>query len=207
VFQQIVADFAKGFNWNTLVLELVTSPIVTNTAQTKTFDVNGEVIAVSRRDHLCAALDNRLGFTDICQTVLPDQTPLTTIGQIVSGLPSDGYGRGATIPVLPNQPTLFYRGGLENICESVSVMVIDGKPSTAQPNAKKWSSAQPASAINDFVAQIMSLTASDPRAAQANAILTSHFQAAQAAGADATDALRSTFVTACLSPSFIGIGM
>jgi hypothetical protein len=207
VFQQIVADFANGFSWNTLVAELVTSPIVTNATQTKTFDTNGEVIAVSRRDHLCAALDNRLGFTDICQILLPDQSPLTTIGQIVGGLPSDGYGRGATIPVLPNQPTLFYRGGMENICEQISSMVIDAKPTTSQPNVKIWSSTQPQQAISDFVSQIMSLTASDPRSAQANAILTSHFQAAQAAGADATDSLRSTFVAACLSPSFIGIGM
>ena len=40
------------------------------------------------------------------------------IPQIAGGLPSDGYGRGATAPVLPNQPTLFYRAGLENICEA-----------------------------------------------------------------------------------------
>jgi hypothetical protein len=207
VFTQIVADFANGFNWNTLVSELVTSPIVTNASQTKTFDTNGEIIAVSRRDHLCAALNTRLGFDDICQILLPDQGSLTTIGQIVGGLPSDGYGRGATIPVLPNQPTLFYRGGMENICEQVSAMVIDAKPTTGQPNVKIWSSTQAQQAISDFVSQIMSLTASDPRSAQANAILTSHFQAAEAAGADATDSLRSTFVAACLSPSFIGIGM
>jgi hypothetical protein len=207
VFQQIVADFATGFNWNTLVSELVTSPIVTNAAQTETYDDNGEVIAVSRRDHLCAALNNRLGFNDICQLSAADNKKLTTIGEIVAGLPSDGYGRGATIPVLPNQPTLFYRGGLENICEQVATMVVDGKPQAGQPNVKIWSSTDPTGAIADFVSQIMSLTASDPRAAQANAILTSHFQSAQGSGADATDALRSTFVAACLSPSFIGIGM
>jgi hypothetical protein len=207
VFQQIVADFANGFNWNTLVTELVTSPIVTNASQTKTFDTNGEVIAVSRRDHLCAALNNRLGFDDICQLSAADNKKLTTIGEIVAGLPSDGYGRGATIPVLPNQPSLFYRGGMENICEQVAEMVIDAKPTMQQPNVKIWSSTQPQAAISDFVAQIMSLTTPDPRSAQANAILTSHFQAALASGASATDSLRSTFVAACLSPTFVGIGM
>jgi hypothetical protein len=25
------------------------------------------VIAVARRDHLCAAINNRLGFVDVCQ--------------------------------------------------------------------------------------------------------------------------------------------
>ncbi|HEY1547289.1 MAG TPA: hypothetical protein VGG28_05695, partial [Kofleriaceae bacterium] len=207
IFKQIVADFANGFNWNTLVSELVTSPIVTGASQTKTYDTNGEVIAVSRRDHLCAALNNRLGFNDICQLSAADNKKLTTIGEIVAGLPSDGYGRGATVPVLPNQPTLFYRGGLENICEQVSAMVIDAKPTAAQPNVMIWTSTQPQQAIAAFVSQVMALTASDPRSGQANAILTSHFQSALATGASATDSLRSTFVAACLSPSFIGIGM
>jgi hypothetical protein len=208
VFQQIVADFANGFSWNTLVRELLSSPITTNASHTTTYDTNGEVIAVTRRDHLCAALNNRLGLTDICQLDAADQTgKLSTIAQIVSGMPSDGYGRGAPIPVLPNQPTLFYRGGLENICASISSMVIDAKPTTQQPNVKIWSSSQPTAAIADFVSQIMSLTSADPRAAQANALLTAHFQAAQQAGATATDSLRSTFVAACLSPTFIGIGM
>jgi hypothetical protein len=54
----------------------------------------------------------------------------------------------------------------------------------------------------------MGLTASDPRASQAQALLTAHFTAAQqVTGIKATDALRSTFVAACLTPSFIGIGM
>jgi hypothetical protein len=122
-------------------------------------------------------------------------------------MPSDGYGRGATAPVLPNQPTLFYRAGLENVCVQVANLTIDAKPNANQPGAKQWSSTQPDAAIGEFVATVMALTASDPRAAQATSILTSHFQAAMQAGQTATDSLKSTFVAACLSPSFIGIGM
>jgi hypothetical protein len=207
VFQQIVADFANGFQWNTLVRELLASPIVTNASSTKTYQANGEIVAVSRRDHLCAALNDRLGLTDICQLDAANQGNPSLIAQVVSGMPSDGYGRGATIPVLPNQPSLFYRGGLENICAQVAAMVIDAKPAAGQPNAVRWSSAQPAAAISDFVSKIMALTSTDPRAAPANALLTQHFTSATQAGASATDALRSTFVAACLSPSFIGIGM
>jgi len=208
VFQKIVADFGNGFDWNSLITELLASPITTNASATKTNATNGEVIAVTRRDHLCAALNNRLGFVDICQLDESDQTAgLSTIAQIVSGMPSDGYGRGATIPVLPNQPTLFYRGGAENICAQVSQMVIDATLSPDQPGAKQWSSSQPAAAINDFVAIVDGLTPSDPRAALVNAALTDHFTTAKQQGYTATDALRSTFVAACLSPSFIGIGM
>jgi hypothetical protein len=131
----------------------------------------------------------------------------STIAQIVSGLPSDGYGRGATIPVLPNQPSLFYRAGLENICGGLAAMVIDATPNPMQPGAKQWSSAQPDAAIADFVSTIMSLMPSDSRAAAATTTLKSHFNAAVQTGASPTDSLRSTFVVACLSPSFIGIGL
>ena len=199
---------ASGSSWSTLVRELLASPITTNTSRTATGKTNGAVIAVSRRDHLCAALNNRLGFVDICQLDSTNRTrQVSGIAQIVSGMPSDGYGRGSTIPVLPNQPTLFYRAGLENVCAAVSAMVIDAPPSPGQPGARQWSSAQPDAAIADFVGLVMAMAPSDPRAAQATAILTSHFQAAVQAAATPKDALKSTFVAACLSPSFIGIGM
>jgi hypothetical protein len=129
------------------------------------------------------------------------------VPQIVSGLPSDGYGRGSPIPVLPNQPTIFYRAGLENICEAVAAMVIDAPPNPSMPNAKMWSSAQPNAAIADFVSTVMALTPSDPRSAPAAALLEGHFAAAVKSGAKPTAALESTFVAACLSPSSIGIGM
>ena len=132
---------------------------------------------------------------------------VSRIAQIISGMPSDGYGRGGTAPVLPNDPTLFYRAGLENICEQVSMMTVDAATDPNQPGAKHWSSSQPDQAIADFVAIVMALVPSDPRAAQATQVLKDHFTAALATGASPTDSLRSTFVASCLSPSFIGIGM
>jgi hypothetical protein len=208
-FQRIVGDFSSNaFNWNGLVRDVLASPITTNASPTVTHGKNGEVIAVSRRDHLCAMLDNRLGFVDICQLDANNQVgALSTIAQIVSGMPSDGYGRGGTIPILPNQPNLFYRGGLENICANVAGMVIDAAPNPKQPGAKKWSSSQPDAAIAEFVSLVMGLTPSDARSSAVSAVLTDHFAAAKQNGASASDALKSTFVAACLSPTFIGIGM
>jgi len=208
-FQRIVTAFTTaGFAWNGLVRDLLSSPITTNAEDTKTHATNGEVIAVARRDHLCANINNRLGFIDVCQLDAANQVGVaSTIAQIVSGMPSDGYGRGGTIPVLPNQPTLFYRGGLENICAQLSSQVVDGKADPKQPGAKKWSSGQPDVAIAEFVSIVMGLTASDDRTGPIAVALTAHFNDAKASGASATDALRSTFVAACLSPSFIGIGM
>ncbi|MEO8548599.1 MAG: hypothetical protein ABI678_01445 [Kofleriaceae bacterium] len=208
-FQRIVAEFsAGGLQWNGLVRAVLASPITTNASETKTFATNSEVIAVARRDHLCANLNNRLGFVDICQLDAANQVGAkTSIAQIVSGMPSDGYGRGGVIPVLPNQPTLFYRGGLENICVAVAAQVIDAKANPKQPGVKVWKSTDPDTAIGELVSLVMGLTAGDARSTPIRDALTQHFTDAKAAGATATDALRSTFVAACLSPSFIGIGM
>jgi hypothetical protein len=106
---------ASNFDWSTLVRELLSSPITTNAKPTLTLSDEGEVIAVARRDHVCAALDARLGTTDICALIEAPSSKgkakqaEATIAEIVSGLPSDGYGRGSIAPVLPNDPTLFYR--------------------------------------------------------------------------------------------------
>ncbi len=123
-----------------------------------------------------------------------------------SGSPSAPPGQEnscSTEPVLPNEPSLFYRAGLENVCEAVSQLVIDNGQ-----GGRKWSSASPDAAIADFVAVVMGLVPSDERAAGASALLTAHFQAARAQkGINATDALRSTFIIACLAPSSSGVGL
>jgi hypothetical protein len=208
-FQRVVAAFqSSGYAWNTLVSELFSSPIVTNASETSTADTNGEVVAVSRRDHLCAALDNRLGFTDLCglSAATPKQQS-ATVAQLASGLPSDGYGRGSTIPVLPNQPTLFYRAATENLCLAVAASVIDVASAKQSAGVKYWTSGDPQAAIADFVATIMALPPSDPRSAAAKQLLQDHYTAAMQQGASASNALKSTFVTACLAPSAVSIGI
>jgi hypothetical protein len=205
--QRVVADFVKsGYSWSTLVRELLSSPLITYASSTQTAIDQGEVVAVSRRDHLCAALNARLGFVDLCGLLAESQAQAqTTIPEIVAGLPSDGYGRGSAAPVLPNQPTLFYRAGTENICEGVAALVIDATKPVA--GVKQWSSSQPNAAIADFVSTVMALSTSDARASQASSLLTSHYQAALAAGATPTASLQSTFTAACMAPSAVSIGL
>jgi hypothetical protein len=208
-FQRLVAAFqGSGLAWNTLVTDLFSSPLVTNAAPTRPDAGAGTAVAVSRRDHLCAALNARLGFTDLCALNAPSKKQLSQpVPQIASGLPSDGYGRGATMPVLPNAPTLFYRAGAENICAAVAAQVIDVPASKQVAGVKQWSSAAPDAAIAELVSLVMGLTSGDPRAAQATSILQAHFAAARQQGATATAALQSTFVAACLAPSATAIGM
>ncbi|MEO8904091.1 MAG: hypothetical protein ABI488_17260 [Polyangiaceae bacterium] len=208
-FLRITQSFQDSkFNWDALVSELFSSALITNATRTATFDVNGEVIAVSRRDHLCAALDNRLGFADVCGLhAVTAAAARAIVPSIAAGLPSDGYGRGSTAPVLPNQPTLFYRAGLENICEAVAAQTIDVAAAKQQPNVTQWSSKSPDAAIADFVSIVMALAPSDPRNGPATDLLKAHFSKATQGGATAGNALKSTFITACLAPSSVSIGL
>jgi hypothetical protein len=209
-FRRVVDVFQRSrFSWKALVRELFSSPLTTGATPTATtIDNAGGVVAVARRDHLCAALNVRLGFVDVCALdALSKAAAQTTVPEIVSGLPSDGYGRGSEAPVLPNQPTLFYRAAVENICEAVAAMVIDVPSAKQVRNVKQWSSAQPDAAIADFVGTVMALAPSDARSAKATALLHAHFTAAVQSSATASDALKSTFVAACLAPSAVSVGL
>jgi len=206
-FQRIATLFqSSNFSWNGLVKAMVTSPITTHSEKTTTATTNGEIVAVARRDHLCAAWNARLGFSDACGLDARTKNPNPTIAQIVTGLPSDGYGRGSVMPVLPNQPTLFYRAATENLCEQIALEVIDNK--TPPPNVKTWSSAQPDVAIADFVHLVIGLAPSDSRAMPVQNALTAHFtQAKTQQNVTPTIALQSTFVAACGAPTALSLGM
>lgn len=200
-FARIAAIFAdSNYDWKTLELVLFSSPLVTYLAPTRTVSQGGEVFPVSRRDHLCATLSNRLRIPDACgldvNTVVPAE--LKPVQFIAGVLPSDAYSRGAEEPVLTNEPNLFFRTGMENICAVLAGRLID----TA--SGSRWSSASPDSAIGDFVHTLMGVGAG--RDATPISILTAHMASARAAGLSASDALKSTFVLACLSPSVVGIG-
>lgn len=211
--QRIIADFTQShYSWNELVEDLLSSPLTTNATPTVTTTHEGALVSLSRRDHLCALLDARLDLDDACNLQVVTNKALKGIPEIAAGLPSDGYGRGAPVPVLPTSPTLFFRAGLENVCEDVAVELIDSGAPPA--GAKTYSSADVTGAIADFVGNLMGIVPDDPRSPVMIQKLTAHYQAALAAGAgDAgskiqpTDALRSTFVVACLSPNVAGIGM
>ena len=161
---------------------------------------------------MCFALSHRLGLPDVCGldrvTLKPAKlSKKASIAAIAAGLPSDGYGRGATLPVLPNEPTLFFRAGVENMCAAIAPTVIDPAAAQQVQGAKRWSSTAPDAAIDEFVSLLMAFPPSDPRAAPARSLLQGHFDAAMKQGASATAALRSTFIIACVAPSAISIGL
>jgi hypothetical protein len=207
-FKRVVAAFvSSNYRWSTLVRELLSSPLVTRLSATGSS--NAEIVGVARRDQLCAMIDARLNLKDACGRTLSLGARAAGIGiipRIASGLPSDGYGRGGTEPILPNTPTLFYRAALENVCSDLANVVIDGPALPDQPNVKRWSSTQANQAIGEFVSLIVGLTADDPRRATVTDALKKHFGDASKTQTPA-NALKSTFIAACLSPTFIGVGL
>jgi hypothetical protein len=206
--QRLTALFiSSGYAWDALVKAVVTSPLTTHASPTLTATQHGVTIAVARRDHLCAQWNARFNLADVCQVNATTTGPQPYfLAQIVPGLPSDGYSRGGTSPVLPNDPTLFYRGGIENLCHGLATFLIDN--ASAPPGAKTWSSAQPAAAIADFVSLVAGLPPSDPRSSALSQILTDHFNTAKAtAGISQTVALESTFMAACMAPSATAVGL
>ena len=127
-FQRIVAAFqASSFDWNTLVRELLSSPITTNASQTATAVANGQVVAVARRDHLCGVAGQPTRLRRRLRAGCGDAQGSGADGGAdrVAACRPTATARGSTMPVLPNQPSLFFHAGTENICNSVAGNVID----------------------------------------------------------------------------------
>jgi hypothetical protein len=214
-FRRVAAAFAaSNFDFKALVRELLSSPLITGAAPTKTFEQRNVMISVSRRQHLCEALSNRLGQSDVCalRVAFPFQSgfgqgqqssPLAVqraTFRIAGSVADDAFSRGSEIPVTPSHPTLFYRAASELVCEDVAARVVDVE------NAP-FSSGELDGALTRMVEVIMGYVPSDPRHAGALQILKDNNQESLDSGASATDALRSTFSLACQAPTSLAFGL
>jgi hypothetical protein len=196
---------ASNHDFRVLVRELFSSPLVTFAARTRTAEVTGVAVGISRRETLCTALENRLQLPDLCQlsqgTAGVRNVFTSTARNLALSIPGAGYARGDTVPLLPHDPNLFFSSATENLCTLLAAQLVDGRPPS------RYSSARRDEAIADLVVTVMGLPANDPRAAEMTSILTDHHAAALAAGATATLALRSTFTLACQSPLAVSLGL
>lgn len=202
----------SSFNFKTLVREMMTSPLVTGAAETKTSTSGKVILSIARRDQFCAALSARLKDhldlpaeqVDICgATTVRRSATQTRVAAAATIVASDGYFRSYELPSLPTDPDLFFRQATEAICRTVADQVVDKNGSS-----KAYKSAEADAALDDFVTNIMALPPSDERHAPARQILADHFAQAKAVeGATPTTALRSAFVLACLSPTNVIVGL
>ena len=128
-FRRIVGAFKdSSYNYAVLAKEFFSSPLVTGAAATGSFAVGEVPISIARRDHLCAALSNRLGKPDLCVQAAraaqqhADGRPT----RIAASVAADAFSRGAQAPVTPSEPTMFYRAATEMLCENIAKQVVDG---------------------------------------------------------------------------------
>ena len=96
---------SSGYSWNALVQELLSSPSRRNATPTRRRrPTNGEVVAVSRRDHLCAALTRASGSPDVCgldattTKAAADDDPRDRLGAAVGR----ATAAARSSPILPN---------------------------------------------------------------------------------------------------------
>lgn len=202
-FERIANAFRKsGHKWKVLVREMFSSPLVTLAKNTRTSESRGISLSVLRRDHFCVALSNRLGIPDLCAMSSADTNPYNTaVKRYAAFVPVDAYSRGFEIGSLSTDPNAFFRIGTESVCILVADRVVDAGMDA------RYSSALPQKALDDFVATIMALPPSDPRATEARQILQEHFDLAKSSGANPSEALKSTFTLACASPSSVVMGL
>jgi hypothetical protein len=200
-FRRVAGAFAKDFSFPTLVKELFASPLVTGALDTKTFARAAVPVSISRRDHFCQALSNRLEIPDICAlaATLPSSSQTSTAA-VAGSVVADTFSRGSPTPVTPQDPNLFFRAGVEALCQALAPQVVDAAANSL------WSSADAASAIPDMVHRIIGYPPSDSHYSMAVSILQNHMQSAQSQS-NASVALRSTFVLACESPTSVTVGL
>jgi hypothetical protein len=205
-FQRVAGVFQDaGYNWNALVVQLFSSPLVTYASDTQTADAQGDTTSIARQAHLCALLSNRLQIPDICGLLTTTTVPnaLKNVQNIAAGYPTDQYGRGIVGALLNATPSLFAFSGLENMCVDIASVAVDS-------STGRYSSTDAGASIADLAGNLMGLTSDRLATGSPNIlqILQNHFANAQAdGGVSASDALKSTFVLVCESASVGGIGL
>jgi hypothetical protein len=215
-FRRVVAAFENStpsYNFAVLIKEFFASPLVTGAVATGTYPTVGSVpVSISRRDHFCAALSNRLGKPDLCAQAVPmPNTAQTATATIAQSVASDAFSRGSQIPVTPSDPTLFYRSASELLCSNIAAQVVD-----PMAGGGVYSMSDVAGAISNMVENLMGYPPGHPAHTEAIRILQEHYDGARmtrsgtgggGATTSATNALRSTFILACESPTAVGIGL
>jgi hypothetical protein len=188
-FERVTKAFvASGFKFKTLLVELLSSPLVTHASAHE-----GEpdaFVSITRKQHLCQLLSVRLGIDDACAEA-----------RSFAGLiPEDDYSRGSAEPVQTAVTGLFHYAAAEKLCSRLAGVLV------GPAERMRFPVSAPEAALDAFVADLMGLDAKNPRAATTRAQLASHYERARAQ-TNAQAALRSAFVLACMAPEVMAVGL
>ena len=190
-FLRVAKAFTDShFDFKTLLVELLSSPLVTGAAFTETARSSAPFVSITRKQHLCQLLTTRLGVPDACG-----------VAASFAGLvPEDDFSRGAAEPVQTAVTGLFHYAAVEKLCSKLATKLVGaGAGMPFQTN-------QPELALDGFVEKLIGLGAGHPRHDEVRASLGEHFQTALAK-TNALTALRSAFIVACVSPEVQAVGL
>lgn len=180
----------SSFNLKTLLVELLSSPLVTGAKFTDSFRTQAPFVSITRKQHLCRALDVRLGVPDACG-----------VAASFAGLvPEDDFSRGAAEPVQTAVTGLFHYAAVEKLCARVATKLV------GTTDATPFQIKAPEAALDAFVEKLMGLGVGTPRHDSVRQMLGEHFQTAKTT-TNPTTALRSAFIVACVSPEVQALGL
>jgi hypothetical protein len=215
-FRRVAQAFVDSkYNYKLLIAEMLSSPLVTGFSPTATFESRNVTVSITRREHLCSALGNRLKLGDVCglDYAFPQSSgfggkteadSVKSVFRIAGTIAADSFSRGSEVPVTPNTPTLFYAAGSELFCEYVAAKAVGTVYNTTDIDGS----------LRAMVREVMgypdgeTLKDQSVAAQSAFAILRAHYNEALAVqGSSATLALQSTFSLACQAPTSLGLGI
>ena len=190
-FLRLVASFSgSGYDLKALLVELMTSPLVTGASFTETYRSTDPFVSITRKQHLCQMLDARLGVPDACGVAL----------SFAGLVPEDEFSRGSAEPVQTSVTGLFHYAAAEKLCLRLSTKLVGSTP------AMRFPASEPELVLDQIVEQLMGLGAGNPRRAHVRESLGAHYAAAKAT-TNPVIALRSAFTVACISPEVMALGL
>lgn len=195
---RVVSAFRdRNLDFRTLVVELFSSPLITN-AECVEEQTHGAP-SIARLDQFCSHLSNRLGVDDVCALDTPPRAQSNlqvNVVRAIASIPSDTFSRGEPEPITISETGLFTRANREVACTEVGLRAY----------IPAFGDMPRAEAVLKMVEQVMGLPEGDPRHDGAIEILTEHVVDALAGGLNERNALRSALVLACMSPGVSGVG-
>jgi len=190
-FQRVADAFRSSqFDFKTLLVELMSSPLVTGASETLTVRDQPGFVSITRRQHLCQMLDARLGLENACSVA----------ESFASLVPRDDFARGSAEPVMTAVTGLSHHAATEKLCSRLATRLVARGPQG------RFSPAAPQVALDEMVERLMGLDAQHPQHDGARATLSDHYEQALARS-NPTTALRSAFIVACMSPQVMALGL
>jgi hypothetical protein len=194
-FQQIADAFETGgFDFRAMLIDLFASPLITGvSAPAGGAQAPAPMVSITRSNHLCPLLAERLELPDICRE----------LGTSVGLVPKDEFARGDAVPAMTATPSTFSFAAGEAMCTRLSSRLVGDAAS-----GKRLRTDDVPAALDLLVERLMGLPPGHPRHDATRAALQAHFDEVRAAP-DGTNfiALRSAAMVACLSPDVMGVGL